>query len=69
MVTIQVHMAEGRTPQQKQALMKAITEAVVEHLGTPRESVRVWISEFPRSDYMAAGKLLAERQPDPPSPA
>ncbi len=62
MPLVHVHMAEGRTPAQKKALMNAITDAMVEHLGAPRESVRVWIGEFPNTDFMAGGELLADKQ-------
>jgi|APDOM4702015248_1054824.scaffolds.fasta_scaffold435616_2 4-oxalocrotonate tautomerase len=62
MPLVNVHMAAGRTPEQKKALMAAITDAVVEHLGAPLDSVRVWIDEFPAVDYMAAGELLADKQ-------
>jgi 4-oxalocrotonate tautomerase len=55
-------MAKGRTPEQKKALMTAITEAMVEHIGAPRDSVRVWITEMENTDFMAAGELLADKQ-------
>lgn len=55
-------MAEGRSPAQKKALMEAITEAMHEHLGAPRESVRVWINEFANTDFMAGGEVLADKQ-------
>ena len=60
MPLVNVHMATGRTQEQKTALLRAITEAVEEHLGAARDSVRVWITEFPPTDYMAAGELLAD---------
>lgn len=62
MPLVNVHMAEGRTPEQKKALMEAITAAMTEHIGAPRESVRVWIDEFPNTDFMAGGELLADKQ-------
>lgn len=62
MPLVNVHMADGRTPEQKKALMHAITDAMVEHVGAPRESVRVWIDEFPNTDFMAGGELLADKQ-------
>lgn len=62
MPLVNIHMAEGRTPEQKRALLQAITDAVVEHLGAPLDSVRVWIDEFPATDYMTAGELLADKQ-------
>ncbi len=62
MPLVNVHMAPGRSPEQKRALMTAITDAVEEHLGAPRDSVRVWITEMDPTDYMAAGELLADKQ-------
>lgn len=61
MPLVNVHMAAGRTAEQKTALMWAITDAMVDCIGAPEEAVRVWISEFPASDFMAAGELLSER--------
>jgi 4-oxalocrotonate tautomerase len=62
MPLVNVHMAEGRSAAQKKALMSAITDAMHEHLGAPRDSVRVWINEFPNTAYMAGGELLADKQ-------
>jgi len=62
MPLVNVHMAAGRTPEQKKALMDALTDAMVEHIGAPRESVRVWISEFENTDFMAGGELLRDKQ-------
>ncbi len=62
MPLVNVHMASGRTPEQKRALMEAITDAMHEHIGAPRESVRVWITEMPNTDFMAGGELLADKQ-------
>ena len=62
MPLVNVQMAEGRSPAQKKALMGAITEAMHEHIGAPRESVRVWINEFPNTDFMAGGEVLADKQ-------
>ena len=62
MPLVNVHMAEGRTPEQKKALMEAITAAMVEHIGAPATSVRVWVNEFPNTDFMAGGELLKDKQ-------
>ncbi|MEO1060586.1 MAG: 2-hydroxymuconate tautomerase [Actinomycetota bacterium] len=62
MPLVNVHMSTGRSPEQKRALMTAITDAVEEHLGAQRDSVRVWITEMDPTDYMAAGELLADKQ-------
>lgn len=62
MPLVNVQMAEGRSAAQKKALMAAITDAMHEHVGAPRESVRVWINEFPNTDFMAGGEVLADKQ-------
>ncbi len=62
MPLVNVHMASGRSVEQKKALMDAITDAMEEHVGAPRTAVRVWISEFPTTDFMAGGELLADKQ-------
>ncbi len=62
MPLVNVHMAEGRTASQKKALMEAITDAMSEHIGAPRESVRVWINEFPTTDFMAGGEVLSDKR-------
>ena len=61
MPLINVHMAAGRTAEQKRALMAAITKAAVDTLDAPLASVRVWIDEFEPEEFMAAGETLAER--------
>jgi 4-oxalocrotonate tautomerase len=62
MPLVNIHMAAGRTAEQKRAVMTAITEAMVEHLGVARESVRVWISEMEDVEFMAGGELLADKR-------
>jgi 4-oxalocrotonate tautomerase len=61
MPLIQVNMAAGRTDEQKRALLAAITEAVHTSIGAPIPSIRVWINEFPPTEFMAGGELMADR--------
>jgi 4-oxalocrotonate tautomerase len=61
MPLIEVHMAAGRTDEQKKALLAAITDAVNSSIDAPVPSIRVWIHEFPPTEYMAGGELLADR--------
>jgi 4-oxalocrotonate tautomerase len=61
MPLIEVHLARGRTAQQKRALMKAITEAVQRSIDAPLPSIRVWLHEFEPDEFMAAGEVLADR--------
>ncbi|MEC8580769.1 MAG: tautomerase family protein [Pseudomonadota bacterium] len=41
MPVIQIHLMEGRTTDQKQALMRAVTNAAAESLGVPSQTVRI----------------------------
>ena len=65
MPLIEVHMLEGRTDEQKKALLAAVTRAVNESIGAPLESIRVWVHEFSPKEYMAAGVLAAEKKKSP----
>ncbi len=62
MPLIQVNMLKGRTPEQKAALLQAITAAVHESIGAPVASIRVWIHEFPPTDFIAGGQLASDRE-------
>jgi len=55
-------MAKGRTEKQKRNLMSEITNVTEKLIGAPRQSIRVWINEFPDTDYMAAGETLKEKR-------
>ncbi|NIS33588.1 MAG: 2-hydroxymuconate tautomerase family protein [Actinobacteria bacterium] len=63
MPLVEIHLLEGRTPEQKKNLLAAVTQAVHESIGASLPSIRVWIQEFPRTDYMAAGELAADHKP------
>jgi 4-oxalocrotonate tautomerase len=62
MPLIEVHLLEGRTAEQKRALLEGITRAVQESIGASLESIRVWINEFSGEEYMAAGVLAADKK-------
>jgi 4-oxalocrotonate tautomerase len=53
-------MIEGRTDEQKKAVIEKVTEALHEAIGAPRENVRVWIHEIPKTQWGIAGKTAAE---------
>jgi 4-oxalocrotonate tautomerase len=61
MPEVYVHAVEGRSPEQKKALMKDITEAVMKHFNAPAEAVVVTVVEAARTDKMKGGKLFSER--------
>lgn len=70
MPLVHVQMARGRTAEQKRALLHAITQAVHDCVGAPVPSIRVWITEFDDTDFIAGGEILADRKArqtaDPP---
>jgi 4-oxalocrotonate tautomerase len=61
MPLVHVSMAEGRTEEQKRALLLAISKAVQETLSAPEASIRVWITEFRPTEYLAGTEILADR--------
>lgn len=56
MPIIQVNMMEGRSDEQKENLIAALTEAAVKALDAPQESVRVMINEMPKQHFGIAGQ-------------
>ncbi len=62
MPLIEVHLLEGRTDEQKENLLSAITRAVHESIGAPLPSIRIWIQEFSPREYMVAGELAAKKK-------
>jgi 4-oxalocrotonate tautomerase len=62
MPLINVHLAAGRTDEQKKALMAALTQAAQDSIGAPLASIRVWITEMQPTEFMAGGELMADRQ-------
>ncbi|MEW2373748.1 4-oxalocrotonate tautomerase DmpI [Streptomyces sp. NPDC048387] len=50
-----------RSVELKRELVARITDAFVETLQLPAETVQVWIHEVPADSWAAAGKLTADR--------
>lgn len=57
---IQVTMMEGRTVEQKHELMKRLTDAVVDSLGSERARVRVAIYEVTHDDWAVGGEPMSK---------
>ena len=51
----QIYMLEGRTAEQKKAIIEKVTQALVDAVGAPKETVRVWIHEMPKENWGIAG--------------
>jgi 4-oxalocrotonate tautomerase len=57
MPIVELTLIEGRSHRQKADAVKAVTQALVESLGAPPESVRVIIREIPPEHFAVAGVL------------
>ncbi|MCE8035445.1 MAG: 2-hydroxymuconate tautomerase family protein [Halomonas sp.] len=55
MPTVHVYMMAGRSQDQKESLIRKVTDAIAESIDAPEANVRVIISEIPKSDYGIAG--------------
>ncbi|AOZ02846.1 4-oxalocrotonate tautomerase [Cupriavidus sp. USMAHM13] len=60
MPIMQVFLIEGRTEEQKARLIAALTDAAVESIGAPRETVRVMLQEMPKEHFSIGGKTAKE---------
>ena len=56
----QIFLIEGRTEEQRRAVIEKVTAALCEAVGAPRENVRVVIQEVPRANWGIAGKPLKD---------
>lgn len=56
-----VRMIEGRTDEQKKALIEKVTEAVSETANAPKENVTVYIEEMAKTNYGAGGKRASDQ--------
>jgi 4-oxalocrotonate tautomerase family enzyme len=63
MPTIQAHIMAGPSGQQKERLIAMLTDAVVEAVDAPIESVCVLIDEVPRAHFGIAGKPATAATP------
>lgn len=56
----QIYMLEGRTEEQKRAVIEKVTEALQEAVGAPRETIRVWIQDVPKTNWGIAGQTAKD---------
>lgn len=51
----QIYLMEGRTEEQKRAVIEKVSAALVEAVDAPIANVRVWITEVPKENWGIAG--------------
>lgn len=62
MPLIQVNIMEGRPPEKVKQLIENITDTVSETLGAPKQSVRVLVTEMPKTHWGIAGVPASEKK-------
>jgi 4-oxalocrotonate tautomerase len=62
MPVVTVQLWEGRTLEQKRALVQAITDAMVEHAGADPSGLHVILQEIPKENWARAGVLGIDRR-------
>ncbi len=63
MPEIVVYLLEGRDLEQKRALVKDLTAAIVKNIGAPAESVTVSLVETAKSSKGKGGVLFSDMAP------
>ncbi|HOB68089.1 2-hydroxymuconate tautomerase [Ottowia sp.] len=56
----QIYMLEGRTEEQKRAVIEKVSQALHEAVGAPKETIRVWIHDVPKTNWGIAGKTAKD---------
>ncbi len=59
---VTVQLLSGRTTEAKRAAAKAITEAIVQTLGTTAEATSVVFQDVPRESWARGGELISDRK-------
>ncbi|MBS4212546.1 MULTISPECIES: 2-hydroxymuconate tautomerase [Neobacillus] len=58
---VTVKMLEGRTEEQKKALVEKVTDAVSETTGAPKENITIFIEEMSKNHYARAGVRFSDK--------
>ena len=61
MSLIQVQMFSGRTPEQKRNLVRALTDAFVQTVGSTPDAVDVILTDVEKSDWAQGGELFSDK--------
>ena len=62
MPIIHVHLIEGRSVEQKRALVSSVTKAVCESVNVTPEHVKIIMHDMAKHDYATAGVLKSDEQ-------
>ncbi len=62
MPIVEVHVLEGKTVEQKRAMVKAVTEAICKTFEVTPDRVRIIIDDMKHHDFSIAGELTIDRK-------
>jgi len=60
MPLVTIKLLEGRTLEQKRAMVEKVTQVIVETTGATPDNVLIDIVHMPREDFARNGKLISE---------
>lgn len=60
MPIVTVKMLEGRTGEQKKAIVEKVTDAMCEATGRPKEAVTIIIEEMRKDHFAVGGKRVSD---------
>ena len=69
MPIIRIEMWPGRARAEKNALIRNVTDAVVNSIGCPDQAVEVLLYEVDKSDWAVGGICHSDRLPVAPPPS
>lgn len=61
MPIVQIDLIEGRSVEQKRALVKKVTEAICETALCPADAVTIILRDAPKSDIAKAGVMMLDK--------
>jgi 4-oxalocrotonate tautomerase len=59
---VQIELLEGRTVEQKRAMVKEVTDAICKTLNAPPEAVRIIIRDMSFDNFATAGVLRSDQE-------
>ncbi|MGE5579193.1 MAG: 4-oxalocrotonate tautomerase [Bacillota bacterium] len=62
MPIVQIELLEGRTVDQKRALVKEVTDAICKTLNAPPEAVRIILRDMKFENFATAGVLRSDQK-------
>ena len=68
MPIVRVELLEGRSPETKAALIRRLTEAIVDVLGSQPSQVRVLLHDVPPENWGVGGQTMLDRRQTPTEP-